>query len=124
MNVKRGAQGFSTPPDQIRASRRPFLLQLIYAERKEALIIVGPFTFLVLIVDHHQHVATRKIIKINPPGETICTVLKLHDKKSFVASVGCGILLGLRQDLSTEDYYRARLYRWIHIYIYYMLSSV
>jgi hypothetical protein len=80
MNVKHGAQGFSTPPGPTKGSQRHFPLQPICAGRKEVVIIVGHFTFLVSVVDH-QRAATRKTIKINPPGETICIALKLLDEK-------------------------------------------
>lgn len=84
MNVKRGARGFSTLPGLTKANRRHFLLQLICVGRKEVLTIVGHFTFLVsttTVEDHHQHAVTRRIIKINLLDETICTALRLRDKK-------------------------------------------
>jgi hypothetical protein len=88
MNVKRGARGFSTLPGLTKASRRHFPPQPICVGRKEVLTIVGHFTFPVssTTVDHHHHqrVVTRRIIiliKINPLDETICTALRLRDKK-------------------------------------------
>lgn len=88
MNVKRGAQGFSTLPGLTKASRRHFPLQPICVGRKEVLTIVGHFTFLVsTVVDHHQRAVTKRITKINPLDETICTALRLRDKKMIVFAV-------------------------------------
>lgn len=89
MNVKRGARGFSTLPGLTKASLSHFLLQPICVGRKEVLIIVGHFTFLVSTTtveeeeDHYQRVVSRRIIiiKINPLDGTICTALRLRDKK-------------------------------------------
>lgn len=80
MNVKHGAQEFFTPLGLTKVNRRHFPLQPICAERKGVLTIVGHSTFPVLMVTRRR-AATRKIIKINPPDEIICTVLRLHDEK-------------------------------------------
>lgn len=87
MNVKHGARGFSTLPGLTKANRRHFPLQLICVGRKEVHTIAGHFTFLVSITiveeGHHRRAVTRRIIiiKINPLDETICTALRLRDKK-------------------------------------------
>jgi hypothetical protein len=87
--VKRGARGFSSLPGLTKASRRHFLLQPICVGRKEVLTIVGHFTFLVsttttTVEDHQRAVTRRIIIKINPLDETICTALRLRDKRKFI----------------------------------------
>lgn len=87
MNVKHGARGFSTLPGLTKASLRHSPLQPICVGRKEALTIVGHFTFLVSITtveeEDHQRAVTRRIIiiKINPLDEAICTARRLRDKK-------------------------------------------
>jgi len=90
MSVKRGVQGFSTPPGLTRASRRHFPLQPICAGRKEVLTIVVRFTFLVDL----RRVATKRIIEINLPDETICTALRLRDERyiGFAASSRCSYI--------------------------------
>lgn len=75
MNVKRGAQGFSTLLGLTKATRSHFRLRPICAEKREVLIIVGHFMFLVSMADH-QRAATRRIIKISHLDETICTALR------------------------------------------------
>ena len=87
MNVKHGAQGFSTPPGLTKGSQKHFPLQPIYVGRKEVLIIVGHFMFPVSMVDR-QRAATRKTIKINPPGETTCIALKLLDESIIFPWIG------------------------------------
>ena len=91
MNVKRGARGFSTLPDLTKASRRHFPLQPICVERKEVLTIVGHSMFLASTVVDHQRAVTRRIIKINPLDEAICTALRLRDNR--------------KRKLSEEDYF-------------------
>lgn len=90
MNVKHGAQGFSTRRGLSKASRNHFPLRLICAGRKEVLTIVGHFTFPVSTVAHRR-AATKKIIKINPPDEITCTALTLRDEEIILSGIGYGI---------------------------------
>ena len=90
MNARRGARGFSTLLGLTKASRRYFPLQPICVGRKGVLTIVGHFTFLVSTMVDRQRVVTRRIIKINRLDETICTALRLLDKKNDIFAVLAG----------------------------------